>query len=203
MITIGVDAHKDVQAAVALDAAGRETGTWRGPNSPQGWAALAAWAAAQAASAAAEPQWGIEGAGHYGRGLAQQLLAAGATVYDINPRWTAQERQRARRPGKSDRLDARAVALYLWREAATLPPLRAEDDTAVLEVLTTEREGALAEATRLRNQLHASLLPLDPQYNTRSTCPRSRRRPGSPRRRPMWRRAAPRRSTYSRPACAL
>ena len=164
MITIGVDAHKSVHAAVALDEAGRELDSWRGPNSPQGWARLAAWAAAQAASAGVQRRWGIEGAGHYGRGLAQHLVAAGETVYDINPRWTAQERQRARRPGKSDRLDARAVALFLWREAATLPPLNAEDDTAVLAVLTTEREGALAEATRLRNQLHATLLQLDPQY---------------------------------------
>ena len=164
MITIGVDAHKSVHAAVALDEAGRELDRWRGPNSPQGWAALAAWAAAHAASCGAARQWGIEGAGHYGRGLAQHLLAGGETVYDINPRWTAQERQRARRPAKSDRLDARAVALYLWREAATLPPLSAEDDTSVLDLLVTEREGALAEATRLRNQLHALLLPLDPQY---------------------------------------
>jgi transposase len=155
-----VDAHKSVHAAVALDATGRELGTWRGSNSPRGWAAQAAWAGA-------ECRWGIAGAGNYGRGLAQHLVAAGATVYDINPRWTAQERQRARRPGKSDRLDARAVALYLWREAATLPPLDAEDDTTVLDLLVTEREGAVAEATRLRHQLHALLLQLDPQYKAR------------------------------------
>jgi len=96
--------------------------------------------------------------------LAQHLVAAGETVYDINPRWTAGERRQARRPGKSDRLDARAVALVVRREAATLPPLQAEDETAVLDLLTTEREAALAEATRLRNQLHALLLQLDPQY---------------------------------------
>jgi len=159
MMIIGVDAHKSVHAAVALDDAGREVAAWRGPNSPAGWAALAAWAAAQAASAAdAERAWGIEGAGNYGRGLAQHLVTAGETVYDINPRWTAKERQHARRPGKSDRLDARAVALVVRREAATLPPLLAEDETAVLDLLVTEREGALAEATRLRNQLHALLL---------------------------------------------
>src|SRR2546423_4653475 len=166
MITIGVDAHKSIHAAVAVDGAGRELAAWRGPNSPEGWAALAAWAAAHAASAAAERRWGIEGAGNYGRGLAQHLIAAGETVYDINPRWTAQGRRQARRPGKSDRLDARAVALVVWREAASRPPLQAEaqDETAVLDLLATEREGALAEATRLRNQLHALLLQLDPQY---------------------------------------
>ena len=166
MITLGVDAHKTVHAAVALDDAGREIATWRGPNSPDGWAELAAWAAAHAASSGTERRWGIEGAGNYGRGLAQHLTAAGETVYDINPRWTAQGRRQARRPGKSDRLDARAVALVVWREAASLPPLQPEeqDETAVLDLLVSEREGALGEATRLRNQLHALLLQLDPQY---------------------------------------
>jgi len=47
------------------------------------------------------------------------------------------------------------------REAATLPPVAAEDETAVLDLLVTERDGALAEATRLRNQIHQLLLHLD------------------------------------------
>ncbi len=42
MMIIGVDAHKSVHAAVALDDAGREVAAWRGPNSPAGGAALAA-----------------------------------------------------------------------------------------------------------------------------------------------------------------
>ena len=46
MLTIGVDAHKRVNMAVAIDAAGREVARWRGPNSVAGWQQLAAWAAA-------------------------------------------------------------------------------------------------------------------------------------------------------------
>jgi transposase len=34
----------------------------------------------------------------------------------------------------------------------------------VLDVLTGEREGALSEGTRLRNQIHALLLQIDPEY---------------------------------------
>jgi len=56
------------------------------------------------------------------------------------------------------------VALLVWREAATLPVVVAEDDTAVLDLLVTEREGTIAEATRLRNQAHQLLLQLDPDY---------------------------------------
>jgi transposase len=92
------------------------------------------------------------------------LLTTGETVYDINPRWTALTRRSSRKAGKSDRLDAYAVALYLWREAASLPPLAPEDETVVLDLLAQERAAALADATRLRNRLHALLLQLDPQY---------------------------------------
>ena len=42
--------------------------------------------------------------------------------------------------------------------------MSAEDETAVLDLLTTERDAAVAEGTRLRNQLHALLLHLDPEY---------------------------------------
>jgi transposase len=162
MITIGVDAHKRVHVALALDEAGREVGRWQGPNSPVGWRAVAEWAL----GLGADQQWGIEGAWGYGRGLAQHLVAAGETVYEVNARWTASGRRRARRPGKNDRLDARAVALLVRHEAPTLPQVQAEDETAVLDLLTTEREQALSEATRLRNQIHALLVQLDPEYQS-------------------------------------
>ena len=160
MITIGVDAHKRVHVALALDEAGQELSQWRGPNSPAGWRSVYEWAA----SWGSPRQWGIEGAWGYGRNLAQHLVAAGETVYEVNPRWTAIGRRSARKPGKTDRLDARAVALLVRQEASTLPRVHAEDDTAVLDLLTSEREAAIAESTRLRNQIHALLLQTDPEY---------------------------------------
>lgn len=160
MITIGVDAHKQVHAAVALDGAGRELGQWRGANTAHGWGALQRWAA----GLGERRQWGIEGAWNYGRGLAQHLVAAGEPVYEVNPRWTAEGRRSARRPGKSDALDAHAVARLVLREAAALPRVATEDETALLDLLVTAREGAVAEGTRLRNQLHQVLLPLAPEY---------------------------------------
>jgi transposase len=158
MLTVGVDAHKRTNVAVALDATGRELARWRGPNNVAGWHQVAAWAAALDR----EARWGIEGAWKYGRGLAQCLVEAGAAVYEVNARWTAAGRRRARTPGKSDRLDARAVALVVWREAGTLPAVAADDETGVVDLLVTEREGIVTEATRLRNQLHQLLLQLDP-----------------------------------------
>ena len=160
MLTIGVDAHKRSNMAVAIDAAGREVARWRGMNEVAGWQQLAAWAA----DLGEEVRWGLEGAWNYGRGLAQFLVEAGATVYEVNARWTAAGRRRARTPGKSDGLDARAVALVVWREAGTLPPVAADDETGVLGLLVAERDGVVAEATRLRNQLHQLLMQLDPAY---------------------------------------
>ena len=164
MVTIGVDAHKAVHQALALDAVGTVRGSWRGANTPHQWQHLLAWAATFPGAR----RWGGhppgEGAWNYGRGLAPFLVTHGEHVYEVNPRWTAQGRRRARKPGKNDWLDAPAVAKLVRDEGATLPRVAAEDQTAVLDLLVIERETALREATRLRNQIHQLLLQVDPDY---------------------------------------
>lgn len=160
MVTIGVDAHKRVLVARAVDDQGRAWGSWQGQNTPAQWTALEAWGRTWGR----DRQWGIEGAGGYGQGLAQALVAVGETVYEVNPRLTAALRRRARRQDKTDRLDAQAVAQAVLREGDRLPRVQPEDETTIAGLLTDERMGAQAEATRLRNQLHARLHLLDPDY---------------------------------------
>jgi hypothetical protein len=77
MLTLGVDAHKRVHAAVALDDAGREVGRRRAANRATGWRDLQVWAAGLEVSR----RWGVEGAWGYGRGLAQHLVGAQEAVY--------------------------------------------------------------------------------------------------------------------------
>ncbi len=90
MIAIGVDAHKRIHAALALDDAGTVLGSWRGANTAKGWMQLRHWA-----NQWSQPRhWGIEGAWNYGRGLAQFLVAHHEVVFEINPRWTAERRGR-------------------------------------------------------------------------------------------------------------
>jgi transposase len=163
LITLGVDAHKAIHVAVAVDEAGRELGEWRGPNTADGWTSLARWAA----DFGPDCWWGIEGAWGNGRGLAQHLVALGFTAFEVSPHWTTRLRRSNRRQGKSDRLDVRAVARCVCEEAPKLPLVHAGDDSVVLDLLSTEREAAVAEATRLRNQIHALLAQIDPQYGRR------------------------------------
>jgi transposase len=160
MITIGVDAHKRLHVAVAVDGAGRRAGEWRGPNSPGAWDEAIEWARGLGGGR----MWGIEGAWGYGRGLAQRLVEQGERVSEVNPRLTAQGRRRARRTDKSDRLDAEAVARVTLREHEALPPVSRVDQTEELDLLSRERDAAVAEATRIRNRIHFLLSAIDPLY---------------------------------------
>lgn len=163
MITIGIDAHKSVHVAVAIDPQGRELAHLRVENDLEGWARVHEWA-----EELGEPcQFGVEGAYSYGRGLAQFLVAQEATVYDINPRWTARSRRRARRQHKNDPLDALAVARIVLQEAPDLPVVQVDDASSCLQVLVSEYRAARKEATRLVNTLHAHLMHLEPRYQAR------------------------------------
>ena len=162
MVTLGVDAHKQMHVAVAVDELGRPLGQWEGPNTPEAWQEALAWA-----SEWESRQWGIEGTGNYGRGLAQHLVAEGETVFEVNPRLTAQSRRRARNQDKSDRLDAQAVARVVLREGTGLPRVIAEDqagEARLLDALCRERKQITAQRIRMRSQLHHALFQLDPQY---------------------------------------
>jgi transposase len=162
MCVIGVDAHRQLIAAVAVDDAGRELGDWTGPNSREAWAELLVWAETIANDA--ERRWGIEGSGNQGRGLAQQLVNQGEVVFEINPRWTAERRGRSRRIDKSDHADARAITRLLREEGNRLPRVNPDDATTPLAILTRERDDLVADITRNRNRLHAELLRVDPVY---------------------------------------
>jgi hypothetical protein len=60
MIVIGVDAHKRLHVAVAIEAAGQEIESWRGQNSTTGWAQMRSWSLALGK----DRTWGVEGSGN-------------------------------------------------------------------------------------------------------------------------------------------
>jgi transposase len=162
MCFIGVDAHRQLIAAVAVDEAGQELGDWTGANNSDAWAELLVWA--ETTVDGGERRWGIEGSGNQGRGLAQRLVAQGEMVFEINPRWTSDTRGRSRQIDKSDHADARAITRLMREEGEHLPRVNRDDATTPLAILTRERESLVADITRNRNRLHAELLRLDPAY---------------------------------------
>ena len=91
---VGVDPHKRVLSAVALDGRGGRLGQWQGGATRRGVEELLTWATGCAPGAA----WAIEGSNLYGRRLALALVEAGADVRDVCPTRTAERRRR--RPGR-------------------------------------------------------------------------------------------------------
>lgn len=159
MTAIGIDTHKATLAACAVDNLGRALGEATFANSPAGHVAFIAWAR----SVAADVTVGVEGSSSFGAPFAWSVQRAGFEVREVPPHLSRVERQRTRRPGKSDPGDALAIARVTARET-NLPPVRLPDRTNDLRLLLEAREDLVAESTRTRNRVHAHLLTLVPGY---------------------------------------
>jgi transposase len=162
MSAIGIDTHKATLAACAVDELGAVLAEREFANDSAGHEALAAWARAVAPGGVI----GVEGSSSYGAAAARFLEAAGLAVREVPPHLSRRERIRTRRAGKSDPGDALAIARVTAREPA-LPPIRRADPTTELGLLVAAREDLIAEATRVRNRLHADLVVLVPGYGGR------------------------------------
>jgi transposase len=159
MRTIGIDTHKDSLAACAVDDLGAVLAEATFANDPAGHAELAAWASRVAPGA----RLGFEGSSSYGAAAARALEATGLAVCEVPPHLSRRERVRTRRAGKSDPGDALSIARVAARET-DLPPIRRADGTTELGLLLAARNDLVAEATRVRNRLHADLVVLVPGY---------------------------------------
>jgi len=156
-VMIGGDPHKGSHTAVVIDQAEMALGEVRVRASASQVQQLLEWAAAWA-----ERTWAVEGAGGLGHLLAQQLVAAGERVLDVQPKLAARVRLLAAGDvNKNDPNDARSVAIAALRSAAC-PPVRADDHAAVLKVRAKRHR----DLSRARNQvvcrLHAVLCELVP-----------------------------------------
>jgi len=163
MTAIGLDTHKDSLAACAVDALGAVVAEATFANDVAGHASLAEWARRMAPGAVL----GFEGSSTFGAAAARTLAAAGFAVREVPPHLSRRERGRTRRAGKSDPGDALAIARVTAREP-DLPPVRGIDPTTELRLLLAARDDLVAEATRVRNRLHADLVVLVPGYGARA-----------------------------------
>jgi transposase len=155
-VIIGVDPHKGSHTAVAISADEAALGQLRVRASAGQAERLLEWAQAW-------PQrtWAVEGARGMGHLLAQQLVAAGERVLDVQPKLGARVRLLAAgNVNKNDPNDARSVAVAALRSPGA--QVRADDHAAVLKVWSKRYRDLGRSRTQVACRLHAVLCELLP-----------------------------------------
>ena len=112
MVTVGIDAHKRSHTAVAVDEAGRKLGQHTCGTTSEDHLALLNWAE----QFGDERLWAIEDCRHLSRRLERDLLGAGERIVRVPTKLMAHTRDAARSYGKSDPINALAVARAAQRE---------------------------------------------------------------------------------------
>jgi transposase len=112
-VVVGVDAHKRSHTLVAVDQVGRKLAEGTVAATSDGHLQAVRWAARWS-----QPQvtFALEDCRHLTRRLEADLLRAGHRVVRVPTRLMATARRSGRQPGKSDPIDALAVAQAALRE---------------------------------------------------------------------------------------
>jgi transposase len=159
MMVVGVDPHKQSHTAVAVDELGRKQAVKTVRARREGHLQLLAWARGLATERLV---WAVEDVRHVAGNLVRDLLAAGETVVFVPPKLMAAERRGGRERGKSDPIDALAIARLALREGQRLPVARLDERTRPIRLLTDHRDALVAERTRVINRLRWHLHDLAP-----------------------------------------
>ncbi len=151
MIVIGSDPHKRGYSFAAVDAA---TGELRSSETVKAASAgheqLLAWGRA----ADGERVWAVEDTRQVSAKLERFLLARGETVVRVPPHLMAGRRRGLRQAGKSDPIDALAVARAALEEGVhTLPVAMLDGPSREIKLLLDHREDLIEERTRIQNRL--------------------------------------------------
>jgi transposase len=163
MVVLGIDAHKRTHTVVAVDEAGRRLGVKvTQSTSTAAHLDLVVWAGRFGPGR----RWAVEDCRHLSRRLERDLLGAGEVIVRVPPKLMAHCRDSARTYGKSDPIDALAVARAALREPG-LPAARLDGPERELRLLTDHREDLVAERTRAVNRLRWHLHELDPGWDPR------------------------------------
>jgi transposase len=152
---IGVDPHKGSHTAVAVDEREQNADELRVRSGSKQLQRLLDWA-----TRFPERTWAIENATGLGYLLAQQLVAAGERVVDVQPKLAARVRLLATEStNKNDPHDARSVAIAALRSPS--PKLvRAEDHAAVMKLWSKRQRDLSRQRNRIACRLHSVLCDL-------------------------------------------
>ena len=133
-VIVGVDTHKHLHVAVAIDQHGARLAEHSASADTAGYAQLEAWAK----SLGAVEQFGIEGTGSYGAGLTSFLRRRGHRIIEVN----RGDRRMRRQNGKSDTLDAEAAARSVLSGSATSIPKNADGLSEMIRQIKVARDTA-------------------------------------------------------------
>lgn len=139
-VIIGVDTHKDLHVAVAVNALGVRLATTTIPPTGTGHQALETWAVALGTIRA----FGIEGTGSYGAGLSRFLRERGHAVLEVN----RANRQLRHRKGKSDAVDAEGAARAVLAGQATGEPKSGTGTVEMIRQIKVARDTAVKGRTQ-------------------------------------------------------
>jgi transposase len=163
MVVLGIDAHKRTHTVVAVDEAGRQLGVRvTTATSTAAHLDLVRWAGQFGSGR----RWAVEDCRHLSRRLERDLLAAGEQIVRVPPKLMAHCRDSARTYGKSDPIDALAVARAALREPG-LPCARLDGPERELRLLVNHRDDLVADRTRMLSRLRWHLHELDPGWDPR------------------------------------
>ena len=109
-VIVGVDTHKHIHVAVALDAIDS-------PPAVRRQTAPATWSSWRGRAPSASEAFGIEGTGSYGVGLASFVRRHAIRVVEVSHC----DRRKRRHNGKSDTIDAETAARSVLSGIATIP----------------------------------------------------------------------------------
>jgi transposase len=159
MVVVGADVHKRTHTFVAVDGVGRKLGEKVVAATSTGHAEAVMWVRERFG---VQVVWGIEDCRHLSARLERDLLTAGQQVVRVPPKLMAQTRASARTRGKSDPIDALAVAGAVLREP-DLPVAAHDEVSRELKLLVDRREVLVAQRTATINRLRWRVHELDPE----------------------------------------
>jgi transposase len=155
-VVIGVDAHKRSHTLVAVDGVGRKLAERTVGTTSEEHLKAVEWAGQWP-----DVRFAVEDCRHVTRRLERDLLAAGYAVVRVPTHVMAAARRGGRQPGKSDPIDALAVAQAALREPG-LPIARLDGPAREVKLLADYRHHLVVERTELVNRLRWHLHELDP-----------------------------------------
>jgi transposase len=165
MVVVGTDVHKRTHTFVVVDGVGKKLGHKTFKATGPGHDEAIRWVHAEFAEAiAADPdglRWGIEDCRHLSARLEIDLLDADQQVVRVPAKLMAQTRSSARTRGKSDPIDALAVARAVLREP-DLPVAAHDEASRELKLLVDRRDDLVKERTAMMNRFRWHLHRIDP-----------------------------------------